>query len=117
MYCLNFRCLRESAQWLSQGGWSDMASIRKGDTIGAQCKISGGVLPGELGITVDTKTGPVSGFVREDAIRRTPTATYIIGVVLDVKDDTVVARLRGSFFTTNGIAYFPTSAVKQLEMA
>ena len=66
-----------------------MPSIEKGAIVGIPCKVSGGVLPGELGVTVDTTTGPVSGFVTEDSLKRTPDVTYILGIVLDADKDRV----------------------------
>jgi hypothetical protein len=95
----------------------EMSSVRVGQTINIPCKISGGVLPGEVGITVDTATGPVSGFIRGQVVRTNGDDGYITGTVLGIEGDTVTVRLRGSFFTTTGIAYFAKNALTQMEHA
>jgi hypothetical protein len=55
-------------------------------------------------VTIDTIDGPISGFVREEKLIQLKEQWYVRGVVRDIKKDTVLVWITGSFFTTNGLA-------------
>jgi hypothetical protein len=78
--------------------------INAGDAVGIRCDVKPGPFSGEHLIQVETLDGPVSGFVTEDALKHADGQWWVAGIVLNVFDDHIEVRLRGSFFTTNGIA-------------
>jgi hypothetical protein len=87
-------------------------ALNVGQSINVPCVVSKGAFPGESLVTVDTMTGPVSGFVSSDSIGTTSAGeTYLTGVVKEINGDEIVALLSGSFFTTTGIAYFQRDSI------
>ena len=83
-----------------------MTRLERGEEVRIPCDVKQGAFPDEHLITIDTISGPVSGFVTSDKILRLEGETgYIQGVVQDVTEDTVIVWMRGSFFTTTGLAY------------
>ena len=78
--------------------------MKVGDVIGIQCDIRPGPFSGERMITFDTVDGPISGFVREADLKEIGQQWYVRAVIQAIKDDILEVRVRGSFFTTNGIA-------------
>jgi hypothetical protein len=83
-----------------------MADFKPGQTVVIPCDVKSGAFPGEFLITFDTVDGPVSGFVNQDKILNVKDDKgYIKGAVEAVSDDTVTVWVRGSFFTTTGLAY------------
>jgi hypothetical protein len=78
-----------------------------GEKVFVPANVDAGAFSGEQLVTVDTTTGPVSGFVRSDKIVHRHGSTYLLGEVEGYTDNAVTVRLSGSFFTTTGIAYFP----------
>ncbi|MFQ5666323.1 MAG: hypothetical protein ACE5I7_07805 [Candidatus Binatia bacterium] len=78
--------------------------FKRGQLVRVPCQIEPGPLD-ELLISVDTETGPISGFVQTELVEReSETAGYILGRVVEVERDKVKVRLQGSFFTTTGVA-------------
>ena len=55
-------------------------------------------------ITFDTVEGPISGFVRASDLKEIKLQWYVRAVIQAIKDDVLEVRVRGSFFTTNGLA-------------
>jgi hypothetical protein len=90
-----------------------MEQIRPGMRIQIPCEVKPGPFSGERLITFDTLDGPISGFVKEDAIKSTKSAWFIEGTVQSVEEDHLVVKVKGSFFTTNGIA----NVSKEMAMA
>jgi hypothetical protein len=82
-----------------------MAPITRGDRIHVPVSVDKGAFPAESLITIDTKEGPISGFIRSDQIKTTDRGNFIEGKVLDVSEDAIAVQLHGSFFTTTGLAY------------
>lgn len=82
-------------------------TMKIGDTIGIQCDVRPGPFSDELMITFDTVGGPISGFVRKSELKEEAGQSYVRAVIQDIKDDVLEVRVRGSFFTTNGIASVP----------
>ena len=81
--------------------------MKVGDVIGIQCEVRPGPFAGERMITFDTVDGPVSGFVRESDLKEVNSQWYVRAVIQNIKDDELAVRVRGSFFTTNGLATVP----------
>lgn len=84
-----------------------MAQLNPGDEVGIRCDVTNGPFSGEHLISFETVDGPVSGFVRESELKREGKDWFIRAVVLQQDGDIVEVRVRGSFFTTNGIATIP----------
>lgn len=78
--------------------------MKVGDVIGIQCEVRPGPFAGERMITFDTVDGPISGFVRESELKEANSHWYVRAVIQDIKGDELAVRVRGSFFTTNGLA-------------
>lgn len=81
-----------------------MAGMKVGDVIGIQCTVQPGPFSGERLVSFDTIDGPISGFVREADLKQIDDQWYIRAVILGIHDDVLAVRVRGSFFTTNGLA-------------
>lgn len=81
--------------------------MEAGDVIGIQCDVRPGPFSGERMITFDTTEGPISGFVRAEDLKRTNSQWYVRAVIQNVEGDVLHVRVRGSFFTTNGLASVP----------
>lgn len=78
-----------------------------GDKIRVPCSVQPGPFAGEFLIQVETVNGPVSGFVTEENLVRKDDEAFVRGVVLEVLDSTMQVKIKGSFFTTNGLATIP----------
>jgi hypothetical protein len=81
-----------------------MAGMKVGDVIGVQCTVQPGPFSGEHLVSFDTVDSPISGFVREANLKQVDDQWYIRAVILGIRDDVLEVRVRGSFFTTNGLA-------------
>jgi hypothetical protein len=81
-----------------------MPKLKAGDAIRVPCDVKPGPFAGEFLIQVDTVEGPVSGFVVEENLIRRGDDSFVKGVVLEVLASTVKVKIKGSFFTTNGLA-------------
>lgn len=83
-----------------------MGSFQAGQHIAIPCEIQPGPFPDERLISVQTESGPVSGFVNaEDLLNVEDGKGRIRGVVREATEQTLTVWISGSFFTTNGLAY------------
>ena len=81
--------------------------MESGQVVGIPCDVSEGPFPSELLVIFETMTGTVSGFVHPDYVAASETGqSYLRGVIKDVDEDRLSVWVRGSFFTTSGLAYF-----------
>ena len=88
--------------------------MKSGGEVRIPCTTSQGAFEDERLITIETMEGPIAGFIDADEVKTADNGdTYVCGVVQGVEDERIVIRLRGSFFTTTGIAYFSR---RQLEL-
>jgi len=82
-----------------------MVGFSRGQRIQIRCEAQQGAFPDEYLVKFETAQGPVSGFVRRDNISRIDgDHAYILATVEDVSDDSLTVLVRGSFFTTTGLA-------------
>lgn len=83
-----------------------MANFERGDEVQIQCDIGPGAFPTEFLVTFETVDGPISGFVRRENVVRSDKGDigYINGTVEEVTADVITVLVKGSFFTTTGIA-------------
>ncbi len=85
-----------------------MSQFSQGDAVGIPCDVGHGAFADEYLVTILTVTGPISGFVtRDDFYDIEGDKGNLRGIVIDVAEDTVTVKIRGSFFTTTGLAYLP----------
>jgi len=78
--------------------------LKKGIAVGILCKVTPGPFAGERLITLESISGPLSGFVRDSELEQRGDQWHVRAIVESVVDDTISVWIRGSFFTTNGMA-------------
>jgi len=76
-----------------------------GERVWIPTEVEAGAFPGEKLVTLDTQTGPVSGFARADSIIEQGSGKYYLPAeVKAMTPSTLIALLlAGSFFTTTGL--------------
>ena len=79
-----------------------------GQQVWIRCKVQPGPFSEEPLVTVDSIEGPLTGFVNNDELKAAGGEDFVRGVVRTVANDHVEVWIRGSFFTTNGLANVPT---------
>lgn len=94
-----------------------MAYFEIGSNIAIPCKVSPGPFDDELLVEFDSLDGKVSGFTRNENISEKGGQQFIRGMVKDVTGDIVTVMVRGSFFTTNGLAKVPSGNLENLPLA
>jgi hypothetical protein len=87
-----------------------MPILEPGEKVLVPTNVGEGAFPGENLVTVETKMGPISGFTKTVNIVHKHGDSYLMAEVQGVTEDTLTVRLFGSFFTTTGLAYIPSSA-------
>ncbi|MCI0450939.1 MAG: hypothetical protein L0Z51_00960 [Candidatus Latescibacteria bacterium] len=80
--------------------------FKKGDLVGVPCTTKPSPFPGERMVGIETKKGPISGFIREDDLLEIKGVPHVRGIVVGFLEDTVFVEVRGSYFTTTGLAEF-----------
>jgi len=81
-----------------------MPGMNVGDVIGVECAVQPGPFSNERLITFDTTKCPISGFVEKTELRQVGEKWLVRAVIIAVHDDFLEVRVRGEFFTTNGLA-------------
>ena len=84
-----------------------MVQIAVGKEVRVPCKVQPGPFSQEHVVTLDTVDGPISGFVRQENLVQLKSQWYVRGIVREMKKDVILVWIRGSFFTTNGLANVP----------
>jgi hypothetical protein len=83
-----------------------MAGFEVGQTVHIPCELQPGPFPTEYLVTFEAVEGPVSGFVRaQDVSRNAGGKAYISALVKEISADTLTVIVKGSFFTTTGLAH------------
>ena len=81
-------------------------ALKVGQQVWIRCTVQPGPFSEERLVSVETVDGPVTGFVRTEELRSDD--HFVRGVVRDVAEEEYVeVWIRGSFFTTNGLANVP----------
>lgn len=76
-----------------------------GQRVKVPCQVSPGPFSEERLVTLETVEGAISGFVNTNDVALTDDSNGLLtGTVTAVEPGHVTVRLRGSFFTTNGLA-------------
>ena len=77
------------------------------------CKVQDGAFPHERVIYVETVDGFISGFIQTKHIKGDAQGGYYIeGVVVESQGGTLLVKVPGSFFTTNGLAHFAREQIR-----
>ena len=80
--------------------------------VGQQIRIPYSVQPGPFSeerlVSFQSLDGPVSGFVRNEELEEKEGKPTIRGVIRAIEKDYLEVWVRGSFFTTNGLANVST---------
>lgn len=79
-----------------------------GQVIGVKCSVQPGPFSEERLVTIETVDGAISGFVRETELRQAGEDWQVRGRVRGVSSNFVEVWIKGSFFTTNGLASVPS---------
>ena len=80
-------------------------ALKVGQQVWIRCTVQPGPFSEERLVSVETVDGPVTGFVRTEELRSDD--HFVRVVVRDVAEEYVEVWIRGSFFTTNGLANVP----------
>ena len=87
--------------------------FKQGQQVLVPCSVGPGPFPDENLVIIETTDGKVSGFISPDEIVKATTGdTFIVGRVHETNESTVVVRVPGSYFTTNGLANFSPDALE-----
>jgi len=81
-------------------------ALRVGQQVWIRCRVQPGPFSDESLVTIETIEGPVAGFIDTDELRKGPPGSEqsVRGVVRSIEKTFVEVWIRGSFFTTNGLA-------------
>lgn len=79
-------------------------TLKIGQEVWIRCKVQPGPFSEESLVTIDTIDGSVSGFVQEAELNVAPGKVLVRGLVRSIGNQYIEVWIRGSFFTTNGIA-------------
>ena len=82
-------------------------ALMVGQQVSIPCKVQPGPFSDEPLVTVETTEGPLTGFVKSEELRETAGQTSVRGIVRNIEMDYVEVWIKGSFFTTNGLANVP----------
>lgn len=81
-----------------------MTTIEVGSEVIIPCEVKPGPFSSENFVSFQTNDGPVSGFIKAGDLIQKGSEWFLTGLVKNVEDDSLTVLVRGSFFTTNGIA-------------
>jgi hypothetical protein len=83
-----------------------MSQFSVGQPVKIPCEVQRGAFPTELLVTFETVDGPTSGFVRSEDVQRVDGHHGLISAIIkETSSDTITVIVKGSFFTTTGLAY------------
>ena len=80
-------------------------TLRTGQEVWIRCTVQPGPFSDEPLVTIESIQGPVSGFIKSDELKDDAGGSQRVrGIVRRVEKTFVEVWIRGSFFTTNGLA-------------
>lgn len=88
-----------------------MGKFEPGEIVAIPATLQPGAFPGEYLVTINTLSGDISGFVRDQDVVE-PKHT-IRAVVRESRGASLLVKLSGSYFTTNGFAEFSSAWATQ----
>jgi len=81
-------------------------ALTVGQQVWIRCKVQPGPFSEEPLVTFDSVDGPVTGFISSEELN--PNRTAVRGIVRSTEKDYITVWIKGSFFTTNGLANVAT---------
>lgn len=96
-----------------------MRKFKKGTVVAIPCTVQPGAFPMEKLVSIQSLFGIITGFVPSDSQSYVQgDQGYIRGIVRKVQADKVLVEMKGSFFTTTGLAELePKWAASNLRVA
>ncbi len=99
----------------SWGSCMQNIEVKVGQEIGVRCDMAPGAFSDEYLVTIETVSGPVSGFVPEKSVIQTDNAEkFVRAIVKTVETQFIGVWMGGSFFTTTGLASIPPQFIARL---
>ncbi|HMG77154.1 MAG TPA: hypothetical protein VK591_00620 [Xanthobacteraceae bacterium] len=83
-------------------------ALMVGQQVWIPCKVQPGPFSEEPLVTFESTDGPVTGFIDSDELKEIGGQTSVRGIVRSIERDYIKVWIKGSFFTTNGLANVPT---------
>ena len=77
-----------------------MSVFIPGQEVRMPCAAARGGPLGEAVVTIESVQGPISGFVKADAVTGEGEGAYLRAWIVKVTDDLIVVEMPGSFFRT-----------------
>jgi hypothetical protein len=106
MYDVQKENAAKSLAWVLKLRGSPMTELKIGYDVGLPCEVKLGPFEDERLVSFETVDGPVTGFVSTDELQQIDEDRWMIhAVVVKIERDVVTVKVRGSFFTTNGLAH------------
>jgi len=81
-------------------------ALEIGQQVWIQCTVQPGPFSEEPLVSIETIDGAVTGFVRTEELKLGDNH-FVRGIVRDIAKEYVEVWIKGSFFTTNGLANVP----------
>jgi hypothetical protein len=80
-------------------------ALTVGQQVWIRCTVQPGPFSDEPLVTIESIEGPVAGFIASDELKKEPGGEHSVrGFVRSIEKTFVEVWIRGSFFTTNGLA-------------
>lgn len=79
-------------------------ALTVGQEVWIRCTVQPGPFSDERLVTIESVQGPVSGFISNDELKEARGEHRVRGIVRSIGQTSVEVWIRGSFFTTNGLA-------------
>lgn len=86
--------------------------MKPGERVRIPVEVRPGPFDKERLVTFESSDGPVSGFVPSQMIIEHDGQQFIEAVVRAVADESISVNVRGSFFTTTGLAHVSKSKLQ-----
>jgi hypothetical protein len=83
-------------------------ALMVGQQVWIPCKVQPGPFSEEPLVTFESTDGPVTGFVKSDELKEIGGQASVRGIVRSIERDYITIWIKGSFFTTNGLANVST---------
>jgi hypothetical protein len=79
-------------------------ALMVGQQVWIPCKVQPGPFSEEPLVTFESTEGPVTGFIESGELKEVGGQASVRGIVRSIERDYITVWIRGSFFTTNGLA-------------
>lgn len=91
------------------------SEVEVGQEIGVRCDIAPGPFSDEYLVTIETVSGPISGFVPENYVIQSDSGEKVVlAIVKTIEAQAISVWMGGSYFTTTGLASIPPHVIASL---